>query len=411
MNQKLSLPKLTVIVPTRERADTLKHTIKTLIVQDYQNLEILICDNFSKDDTLNIVNTFKDSRINYVNSGARLSMSDNWEFALNHATGDFVTFIGDDDAFVPGAIARAMGVIYNENPDALVWQKIEYCWPDHIEDGFKNWISIKNFNCDFLKVNSQKKLNKVMKFHDSYTKLPCLYNSIVKISKINEVKKLSKSNKFFHSIAPDVYSGIVLSKVINNYIYTKYPFSINGASRHSNGTSVIRQSNDVKNSPYEKFKMENKLKYDDALMMVPSVSVGVIGEYLNAKKNISQLSFNELNWKSYINSLIRSLPSSNFPNEIIKSIQHTANSKNIKIILPKLLKRKFYNQPELGFGNDAFSFLLPVNVVSNIYDASKIVEGMMPEDFNYKITSAFVVFWKSTLISLSLGLKNLYKSI
>ncbi len=74
--------KFTVIIPTRERADTLYYSLKTCVTQDYDDLEILVSDNFSQDNTREVVESFKDPRIRYINTGKRVSMSDNWEFAV-----------------------------------------------------------------------------------------------------------------------------------------------------------------------------------------------------------------------------------------------------------------------------------------------------------------------------------------
>ena len=75
-----------VIVPTRERADVLLHCLRTIVAQDYERLKIIVSDNFSQDHTEEIVRSFRDERISYLNTGARLSMSHNWEFALGHAS-------------------------------------------------------------------------------------------------------------------------------------------------------------------------------------------------------------------------------------------------------------------------------------------------------------------------------------
>jgi len=70
-----NLPKFTVIVPTRERADVLGPALKTVVEQDYDNLRILVSDNFSNDSTRDMVESFRDPRIIYINTGKRLSMS------------------------------------------------------------------------------------------------------------------------------------------------------------------------------------------------------------------------------------------------------------------------------------------------------------------------------------------------
>ncbi|OZA21859.1 MAG: hypothetical protein B7X93_13530 [Hydrogenophilales bacterium 17-61-9] len=83
--------KFTIIIPTRERADVLSGSLKTALMQEYDNLEILVSDNFSSDHTRDVVASFNDPRIRYVNTGKRLSMSHNWEFALSHVDGGWLT--------------------------------------------------------------------------------------------------------------------------------------------------------------------------------------------------------------------------------------------------------------------------------------------------------------------------------
>jgi len=403
--------KLTIIVPTRERADTLIHTLKTLVIQEYANLEILISDNFSQDDTAQVVKSFSDPRIKYVNTGKRLSMSDNWEYALEKATGDYVTFMGDDDAFLPGSVAKAMPIISAENTDAFVWQKVEYCWPDYIDEGMRNWFSIKKFDTSLLKIKSRSALKRVMKFRESYAALPCLYNSIVRLSKIQEIKELSSTKKFFNAISPDIYSGIVLSKIVDEYVYSKFPFSINGASRHSNGTSLVRQSGSEKNTPSEKFKSENTLVFDDKVQMAPSVVVCVMGEYLFAEKILENIPFAKIDWKLYVNAVIRSAKTSFFPDKILESARHTNEHLRLDQKVPESLPPADSESFRRGYYEEAFNFVVPGDQVKNVFDAAKLVEGMLPQCDLIVEKSPLKLFLKRLYSFLIVELKTLYRSL
>src|SRR5690606_25949425 len=101
MNEKSARPKITVIIPTRERCDVFVSALKTVTGQNYDDLEILVSDNFSQDATEEVARQSNDPRVRYLNTGRRLSMAHNWEFALEHATGDWVTIVGDDDGLLP----------------------------------------------------------------------------------------------------------------------------------------------------------------------------------------------------------------------------------------------------------------------------------------------------------------------
>ena len=65
--QSTQATKFSVIIPTRERSDTLQSSLKTCVGQDYDNLEIIVSDNFSTDNTREVVESFDDPRIRYIN--------------------------------------------------------------------------------------------------------------------------------------------------------------------------------------------------------------------------------------------------------------------------------------------------------------------------------------------------------
>lgn len=52
--------KLTVIIPTKDRAETLQHCLKTVVSQTHPQLEILVSDNFSGPDVKAVVDSFSD---------------------------------------------------------------------------------------------------------------------------------------------------------------------------------------------------------------------------------------------------------------------------------------------------------------------------------------------------------------
>ncbi|MGZ8158598.1 MAG: glycosyltransferase family 2 protein, partial [Methylobacter sp.] len=67
------MEKYTVIIPTRDRAETLEATLRTCLRQTYENFEIIVSDNCSGDNTKEIVDGLHDPRIRYINPGRRLS--------------------------------------------------------------------------------------------------------------------------------------------------------------------------------------------------------------------------------------------------------------------------------------------------------------------------------------------------
>src|SRR5688572_22351536 len=93
-----------IIMPTRERADVLHFAIRTVLKLTRSNYELIVMDNCGSPGTRQVVEAFDSPHIRYFRSPTRLSMADNWEEGLSHATGDYITFLGDDDGILPDAI-------------------------------------------------------------------------------------------------------------------------------------------------------------------------------------------------------------------------------------------------------------------------------------------------------------------
>jgi glycosyltransferase involved in cell wall biosynthesis len=84
------MPFISVLVPTRERSETLYFALKTLCAQDFADAEFIVSDNASEDDTASIVAGFKDPRVRYIRTPKRVSMTSNFNFAIEHARGTYV---------------------------------------------------------------------------------------------------------------------------------------------------------------------------------------------------------------------------------------------------------------------------------------------------------------------------------
>lgn len=228
--------KFTVIVPTRERADTLYYCLQTIIMQRYDNLEILVSDNFSHDNTEAVTRSFNDARVRYINTGRRLSMSHNWEFALSHVKDGWVTIVGDDDGLMPGClqyvdeVARATGCLAVNSSWCL------YFWPN---SGVRPEAEITvPLGKGYEIRKSIPWLRKVMSGQASYPDLPCIYTGgFASIEAINRCR--DTFGTFFRSMTPDVYSAVALASTLDTYVMVHRPLAIAATSRHSNGASSL----------------------------------------------------------------------------------------------------------------------------------------------------------------------------
>lgn len=272
--------KFNIIIPTRERADTLCHCLRTIVAQDYENLNIIVSDNFSQDNTKDVVNSFLDPRIKYINTGKRISMSHNWEFALNHVTDGWVTIVGDDDGLLPGALNKVASIIKETRCRAITSRWCYYYWPNSgvVEEN----LLIIPLSSGFEIRNGREWLSKLMHGNAVYPDLPCLYTGgFADISIINRARETG--GRFFLSMNPDVYSAIALASVLENYVMLNEPIAVAGISSHSNGTSSLGIGTNL--IPAEKFFSEHNIPFHSILAggeLIKSMSIIVYESYLKS---------------------------------------------------------------------------------------------------------------------------------
>lgn len=271
-------PKITVIIPTRERANVLESALRTVTSQDYKNLEIIVSDNYSGDGTDKVVEQAqsKDNRIRYLNTGKRLSMSHNWEFALSHVQDGWVNFIGDDDGLLPGAINRIAEIIQETRAQVIRTEYCTYDWPGMPEHPQGQLIVPLTIGLEIR--DSKKWLYKVMTGRSQYNQLPMIYNGgFIHISLLQQMKE--RVGHFFASVNPDVYTAVALARLVDEFLYVREPLAISGTSKFSNGHSAFSTSATRSKIAYQQFLSEGNIPFHSA---IPTLEDGSIPLSLQA---------------------------------------------------------------------------------------------------------------------------------
>jgi glycosyltransferase involved in cell wall biosynthesis len=103
-------PKLSIITPSLNQGRFIEHTIRSVLDQGYENLEYMIIDGGSRDETVEIVRRYEDRLAWWVSEP-----DDGQTHALNkglaRVTGDVVAYINSDDYYLPGAFERALSAL------------------------------------------------------------------------------------------------------------------------------------------------------------------------------------------------------------------------------------------------------------------------------------------------------------
>ena len=103
-------PLFSIVIPTYNRANLLRRAIKSFLVQDFKDFEILISDNNSTDNTKKIVESFKDKRVIYSKNNENIGCIPNFKRLILMARGRYIITHGDDDVLL---FSDGLRKIYN----------------------------------------------------------------------------------------------------------------------------------------------------------------------------------------------------------------------------------------------------------------------------------------------------------
>jgi glycosyltransferase involved in cell wall biosynthesis len=102
MSQDMGAFRISVIIPTFNRAFSLTRSIESVLDQSYTNFELIIVDDGSTDDSFDVIRAYlKDPRVRYIrhstNKGAQAARN----VGIKTATGEYIAFLDSDDEWVP----------------------------------------------------------------------------------------------------------------------------------------------------------------------------------------------------------------------------------------------------------------------------------------------------------------------
>lgn len=271
--------KFTLIIPTKNRHENLLQSIPLCLDQNYDQLEVIISDNFSTPETFEVVRQFKDPRLKYVRANRPLSMSENFDFALSHASGGYIMMLGDDDGPVHGCLDRVNQIMTEYQPKALVSSIASYSWPNHPNETLKNGL-VWSLGDRVERRESKAWLKRMLSFEPLYTfDLPGVYCGFVHY---DVIRKLFRKERFFFSQIPDAYSAFACAGAIDHYYYSHRPFVIHGASGRSNGASYLTPKADKEE--IQSFIQSNNIPFHPKLVLCPSFRVIAAEAFLRAKE-------------------------------------------------------------------------------------------------------------------------------
>jgi glycosyltransferase involved in cell wall biosynthesis len=116
--------KVSIIVPTYNRAHLVTETIDSILAQTFKDFELIVVDNESTDNTDEVIKSYTDGRIRYFRNQNNGLVAVNRNYGINKANGEYIAFCDDDDLWMPEKLERQvklldlnkeLGLVYSDS--------------------------------------------------------------------------------------------------------------------------------------------------------------------------------------------------------------------------------------------------------------------------------------------------------
>ena len=109
--------KVSVIIPTNNRAEFLRSAIESAVNQTFKDIEIIVADDKSKDHTLEVVKSFNDRRVKYILNNGNEGPSAARNTAILASAGEYLAFLDDDDEWLPDKLQKQVKLLDHSKPN------------------------------------------------------------------------------------------------------------------------------------------------------------------------------------------------------------------------------------------------------------------------------------------------------
>lgn len=116
------MKKVSVMMPAFNAEAFIAQALDSILAQDYENLEVVVCDDASKDGTADIILDYArryPGKVKAIVNEKNLGVTSNCNLSLDYCDGDFVSLFAGDDLMLPGKISKQVAAL-ESRPDAVL---------------------------------------------------------------------------------------------------------------------------------------------------------------------------------------------------------------------------------------------------------------------------------------------------
>jgi len=106
--KQVNFPLVSVIMPTYNHAQFIGNAIESVLSQSYKNIEVIVVDNYSEDNTLKEIRSFQDNRINYYRFRNNGIIAASRNYGIRKSKGDVIAFLDSDDIWYKDKLKKQL---------------------------------------------------------------------------------------------------------------------------------------------------------------------------------------------------------------------------------------------------------------------------------------------------------------
>lgn len=212
-------PLVSVCIPTFNGAKYLQKALDSVIYQTYKNIEVVISDDDSTDNTIKIIKEFNHS----VDFPVRIfhhspsGIGSNWNNCLRNSRGEYIKFLFQDDVLFPDCIEKMMQVISKDENLGLVASKRKFLIEGEIGPILQEWISTyddlqKGMNLPNKEINIVD--NNLLK-DENFLQIP--HNKIGEPSAVLFRRSVLKKSGYFREDLQQILDAEFYYRILKNH--------------------------------------------------------------------------------------------------------------------------------------------------------------------------------------------------
>lgn len=131
-----NVPKISVCVPSYNHGKYIKETIDSILNQSFQDIEVIISDDNSDDDSVKVINSFNDSRITLIENSENSGPSINMNLAINKSQSDYIALIASDDIMHQDRLKKSIEFLESNKSHDAVFTYVQTINSESVEQDY-----------------------------------------------------------------------------------------------------------------------------------------------------------------------------------------------------------------------------------------------------------------------------------